>query len=292
MSSKICQICGKPSGIYPLCREHLQMKLEGRVVKNEETGRWELKDTSFTKVYGKCILCGDNSNGKPLCYDCYCDCRELEDDLDRNKPPYEMKDYYYNLKNANYRIVDIKNINRNCMVMIALANIIYDSYDDSSLISRVYDDVVVIKENYLNKRKKVQPTAFTEQSDSQKSSFIRTLDGHNVKSDGERIIDDILYTNYIVHCYEKDVVETPSLERTIKSDWLIPVLANKGIYVEYWGMNTKDYLKNKEEKRKMYKEYNIPLIEIEKDDVKEVSGLTTRIIREYNSLKEKIKNNI
>lgn len=57
-------------------------------------------------------------------------------------------------------------------------------------------------------------------------------------------------------------------------------------------MNTKDYLKNKEEKRKMYKEYNIPLIEIEKDDVKEVSGLTTRIIREYNSLKEKIKNNI
>lgn len=88
------------------------------------------------------------------------------------------------------------------------------------------------------------------------------------------------------------MVETPSIERTIKSDWFIPVLANKGIYVEYWGMNTKDYLKNKEEKRKMYKEYNIPLIEIEKDDVKDVSGLTTRIIREYTSLKEKIKNNI
>ena len=39
---KNCVICGKPSGMYPLCREHLQMKAEGKVVKCEECGKWHL----------------------------------------------------------------------------------------------------------------------------------------------------------------------------------------------------------------------------------------------------------
>jgi hypothetical protein len=38
----------------------------------------------------------------------------------------------------------------------------------------------------------------------------------------------------------------------------------------------------------MYIENEIPLIEIEKDDIKDVAGLTTRINREYNSWKKKI----
>ena len=296
MGVKTCQICGKPSGIYPLCKEHLLMKQEGLVVKNEDTGNWELvvKDEKKTrnqilteKKYEKCILCGGESKGKPLCKDCYYECQDLEDEVDRNKKPFELKDYYFSLKSANYRVVDRKNVIRNCKMMVALANVTYDSYDDSSLITRLNDDISEIITTF-NSKKEVKPTSFTEQSDSQKSSIMRTLDGHIVKSQGERIIDDILYNSLLVHCYEKDVIEICSEERTVKSDWFIPIVGNKGVYIEYWGMNTGAYLKNKEEKRKMYIENEIPLIEIEKDDIKDVAGLTTRINREYNSWKKKI----
>lgn len=293
MAVKVCQICGKPSGMYPLCKAHLLMKQDGLVVKNEDTGMWELsngrkKQYASEKKFEKCILCGEDSRGKALCKECYYDCLDLEDQVDRNRKPYEIKDYYFNLKSANYRVVDKRNIIRNCKMMIALANVINDSYDDSSLITRLNDDISEII-TAANNKKEVKPTAFTEQSDSQKSSIMRTLDGHIVKSQGERIIDDILYNSLLVHCYEKDVIEICSEERTIKSDWFIPVSGNKGVYIEYWGMNTGSYLKNKEEKRKMYIENEIPLIEIEKDDIKDVSGLTTRINREFNTWKKKIQ---
>lgn len=295
MAVKICQICGKPSGMYPLCKEHMQMKQEGLVIKNEETGIWELRKSNTEilteKKYDNCILCGADSNGKPFCKDCYYECVDLEDEVDRNRRPYELKEYYFNLKSANYRVVDKKNIIRNCKMMVALSNVTYDSYDDSSLITRLNDDIVEIMVA-ANKKKDIKPNSFTEQSDSQKSSIIRTLDGHIVKSQGESIIDDILYNSMIVHCYERDVIEIASSERTVKSDWFLPVFGNHGVYVEYWGMTTGAYQKNKVEKRKLYIENDIPLIEIEKDDIKDIPGLTARINREFRTLKEKIKQKI
>lgn len=310
MNNKLtCPICGEPTRVYMgnarkdgLCAKHANMLKKGEIELVEDgiyaDKNHKILNSAKNKFVNfdnfensECLLCGANSNGFLLCRDCYYECRDLEDEIDRNKKPFELKDYYFNLKSANYRIVNKNNILRNCKMMIAIANIVNDSYDDSSLISRMEDDVneIIIA---MNTKKDVKPTSYTEQSDSQKSSIIRTLDGHIVKSDGERIIDDILYNSFLPHCYEKDVIEIPSVQRAIKSDWFIPVFANKGIYIEYWGMNTRDYLKNKEEKRKMYLENSIPLIEIEKDDIKDVAGLTTRILREYKTLKEKIKMNI
>ena len=39
---KTCQICAKPSGMYPLCRTHLTMKANGEVAKCEDCGTWFL----------------------------------------------------------------------------------------------------------------------------------------------------------------------------------------------------------------------------------------------------------
>lgn len=286
MSTKICQICGKASGIYPLCKEHLKMKSEGLVIKNEENGKWILKE----EKNNKCVICGKDSKEKALCKECYHQALLLEEEIDSKKKSFELKDYYFNLRSANYRIVDKNNLHRNLKMMVALANIIYSSYNDTSLISRVNDDIKDIASSRLKKEMKATP--FTEMSDLQKSSIMRTLDGHIVKSEGERIVDDILYNNFIVHCYEKDVTQLSTNNRNIKCDWFIPVFGNKGIYVEYWGMLNKDYIKNKDEKRKLYKDNNIPLIEIEKDDIKDVSGLSSRILREYLTLKEEIKKNM
>lgn len=90
---KNCVLCGKPSGIYPLCKEHLQMKADGKVVKCEECGTWHFADRpceqcgegdtlkeKYSKIEAKaqekenditCIICGAPSNGKHFCNGCY-----------------------------------------------------------------------------------------------------------------------------------------------------------------------------------------------------------------------------
>ncbi len=286
MAGKTCQICGKPSGIYPLCKEHLQLKNDGKVVKNE-SGSWVLASEEKT-IESKCVICSNPSNGKTLCPDCYKESVERKDEFDKNQKPFELKDYYFNLRSNIYRITNFEYVKNNSKKLFALAYLVNEIHKDSSLISRVTDDVKDIIEK-KTPSKDIKPTQYSEQSDSQKSSIIRTIDGHIVKSIGEQIIDDILYNSLICHCYEKDVYELGTDQRNIKADWFIPVYGNKGIYVEYWGMDTDDYMKNKDEKKKLYKEHDIPLIQIEKDDTKDVSGLSSRIMREFESLKKEIK---
>ncbi len=87
---KTCVICGKPSGMYPLCREHLTMKNEGTVVKCPDCGTWhyakeicecQKPKTPPKKTYIEenvekndeitCLLCGEPSNGKHFCSKCW-----------------------------------------------------------------------------------------------------------------------------------------------------------------------------------------------------------------------------
>lgn len=83
---KTCAICGKPSGMYPLCKDCFKLKDEGKVVKCEECGTWYLTDEGcpnckpvnieLPKMTSNadelaCIICGKPSNGKHFCKECY-----------------------------------------------------------------------------------------------------------------------------------------------------------------------------------------------------------------------------
>ena len=48
---KTCVICNRPSGMYPLCREHLQMKAAGEVIKCPDCGTWHLAKEKCPKCY-------------------------------------------------------------------------------------------------------------------------------------------------------------------------------------------------------------------------------------------------
>lgn len=41
-----CQICGKGSGMYPLCRNCNEKKEQGLIVKCPVCGKWHYKDVS------------------------------------------------------------------------------------------------------------------------------------------------------------------------------------------------------------------------------------------------------
>lgn len=94
---KNCVICGKPSGMYPLCREHLEMKNKGEVAKCEKCGTWHLvsapckcdteqkgikeKSVSTNSNELTCIVCGKPSNGKHFCMECWNKYHEKSVDL-------------------------------------------------------------------------------------------------------------------------------------------------------------------------------------------------------------------
>lgn len=73
MAVKKCDICGKNSGFFPLCKEHNEMKEKGFVIKNEKTGKWELLENTNSKNENDltCLICGKSSNGKHFCFDCW-----------------------------------------------------------------------------------------------------------------------------------------------------------------------------------------------------------------------------
>lgn len=289
-----CKICGKPSGFFPLCKECNNLKEQGKIVKCDNCNEWHYSDKKCKCKTEKnssaitkdciCIVCGEKAPNGHLCRECYYDMKDYySNTFDRNAKVFELKDYYFNLKQNIYRMKNFDYIKNNCNKLYALATLVNDLYSDESLTDRIVND---IKEIISYKKPKEEQKISEEViiKDSRKEELVRTLDGHYVKSYPESIIDDILYELRIVHCYEKKVPIDLD-EKTVTCDWFIPVLNNRsGIYIEYWGMNTKDYLINKERKRKAYKENNIPLIEIEKDDYLDKQGLQDRLLCEINKL--------
>ena len=100
MENLICPICGEPTNVYMgkarkdrLCRKHGMLANKGELVQCEKCGGWNGGEESCKcKTAAKsivkepprettasdltCILCGENSNGKHFCYNCY---REYKD---------------------------------------------------------------------------------------------------------------------------------------------------------------------------------------------------------------------
>ena len=302
MSGKNCVICGEPSGMYPLCKKHLQEKNNGNVVKCEECGVWHYVDTPCkcqkpeepdTPVErsrqedGRCIVCGHDAPQGSLCRDCYYEMIEYKDSFDKNAKVYEFKDYYFNLRSNIFRMKDFERIQSNCNKLMAIAVLTKTLFGDESLTDRIVNDIKKIIEDKKPKEEQ-KITEYTKKKDSLLEGEFRTQDGHRVKSNPEVIIDDILYNLRIVHCYEQQV-PIGTNEPAMYSDWFIPVTSNRhGIYIEYWGMNTKEYLENKKRKKEAYDKHKIPLIEIEKDDLNDHQGLQNRLLNEIQTKKIEI----
>lgn len=306
-----CNLCGGESGKYFLCFKCNKLKEEGKALKCNECGQWHYADkpcncsfqsakkispvaepvvkSTASSASGVCVVCNSEAPNGHLCRDCYYEMRDFKESFDKNALVFDMKDYYFNLRSNIYRMKTFDYIKSNCNKLMAIANFVLELHKDSSLTDRAVNDIKDIIESKKPKEE-VKPSEEVMQKDSHREELRRTCDGHYVKSDPEVVIDDILYEARIVHCYEKKV-PIDSDERTIKCDWFIPVIdSRRGIYIEYWGMNTKDYLQNKERKREAYREHNIPLIEVEKDDYRDRQGLADRIISEINKLARKYYN--
>lgn len=295
MSGKLCQICNKPSGIYPLCKEHLELKKKGLVIKNEITNKWEEIQTNNEELHlddhsKTCCVCGATAPWGKQCKHCYYTTLDYKANIDKNRKAYELREWYYNLKNSIFKQKDIEKIQSNSNKLIALATLCKDIHNDDSLISRVYSDIEEIIKNQ-NKKTAIQQENKKEYdtNKNETSGQVKCVDGHWVENDLEREIDDILYSLRRVHVYAKKVNEITS--RAVKSDWFIPILSDtKGIYIELWGMETEEYLSNKKEKIALYQEEEICLIQIYRKDVlSDKALLKDNLETEINRLEKELK---
>lgn len=288
-----CPICGEPTSSYMgnarrdrLCRKHAKDFKEGLIEQCPDCDKWhetgktceckkEEKEKQLNRT--KCIVCGKPANGFLQCKDCYNEMRNHMDSLDKNNSVRQFRDYYYNLKERILIINDMKEVQNQCNKLIAIANVNQNVNEDSSLMSRVNEDV----EKLINAKSKIQNTFVqkNEEREEQKRRINTAQDGHNLESDMEVRVDDTLYNACIVHSYGKNVTEI--LEKRKKADWFIPILNGKGIYIEYWGMDTPKYIEDRKEKEELYKKYNIPYISIEKDDPKQdTQTFTNNLLRD------------
>ncbi len=287
----ICPICGEATNSYmgkyrrdKLCRKHAK-DLKNGIILTDDNGLFidsvsgdvlnaDYVDNSSLPE-GICIVCGSQCKKEHYqCRDCYNETRDYMDGIDGNSSARDLRDYYYNLKDYIFRLRDSEWILANCNKLIAIALVNEKLNDDYALRNRVYKDISYIiekKAEYLEEDKNhtedSEEVKVEKKQEEKQTYFHYSTDGHALDSDMEIRIDDILYSNEIFHCCHKRVTEIS--ERTVISDWFIPIEGiNKGIYIEYWGMDTEKYNQNKAEKIKLYKDNDLPLIEIEKDEPK------------------------
>lgn len=117
-------------------------------------------------------------------------------------------------------------------------------------------------------------------------------DGHVVKSEPERAIDDWLFRNGIWHIYEKSYPIDDKPEHDLHPDWCLPkyITDERGnpldVYIEYWGIEgSAKYDKIKNYKMPFYEKDKITLININgEQDRKNISATLERKIKR----KEKI----
>jgi len=108
----------------------------------------------------------------------------------------------------------------------------------------------------------------------------RTQDGHYVRSKAEMIIDNLLYQYGLVHAYERKL----PIEEDVYSDFYIPPGSNRpqGVYIEYWGLeNDEKYLERKKKKLELYKSNELPLIELNEDDIQNLDDVLPRKLLQF-----------
>ena len=252
--AKTCVICGKPSGMYPLCVEHLKAKNDGSVVKCEECKTWHYVD-------------------KP----CKCKITTIEEATSETLPksePITQNEVFNEIDDLDELFVPLQ---VGCCITCGkesdgnfFCKSCYFKYKEKGLCLKI------------SKCKKVKIL------DAEYESDRICNDGHAVKSKSEREIDNYLYEKKIQHAYEWEVPIKGA--KPIRPDFYLPDL---DVYIEHWGYGKENikYTEYKEYKLKIYKERGYTVIcTHESTDTKNLSAALRRKLETYDVGKVNFEN--
>ena len=159
-NQSICPICGEPTYVYMgnarkdgLCRKHGMQAKKGEIVQCPDCGTWNEKDATCKckKVKSEnkseneltCIICGEPSNGKHFCIDCWHQYKDRSIDIRLKHLKFDsILDDYGNLK---YKCEDGRHVRS--IQEQTIANMLW-----SMEIQYVYEETV----NYFTEEDKMK----------------------------------------------------------------------------------------------------------------------------------------
>lgn len=104
----------------------------------------------------------------------------------------------------------------------------------------------------------------------------RATDGHWVRSRAETLIDNWLYFSGVMHAYERLL----PVEEELYCDFYIP---EGKVYIEYWGLeNDPKYLARKKVKKDIYEKYELNLIELTDEHIKNLDDCLPKMLLKFN----------
>lgn len=150
---------------------------------------------------------------------------------------------------------------------------------ENKSLKEVFNDTQSEKENTSQLQSQQPQQIATQVSTDYRDKHVaghRTLDGHYVRSRAEVIIDNLLYQYGLVHAYERKIIIG---DEEVLSDFYLP--AGK-VYIEFWGMESDPaYSERKRKKQEFYKKNDIPLIELNDNDILNLDDHLPRKLKDY-----------
>ncbi len=271
--AKTCAICGKPSGMYPLCNACFKLRDAGEVVKCEECGTWHkvdepcncedlIEEFEEEEITGQCLLCDNEAGPYLFCKSCYHKYKNNSINVRiTNCKDFEIINEYENKTESADTASDLT-----CIICGEPSNgkhfctKCYHKYKNKIIYLKIKDCV------------EYDPLGYEYESD------LICEDGHIVKSEPERNIDNWLFNHDIKHIYER----TYQVSETVKlrPDWCLPgyIKDEDGhpvdVYVEYWGIEGSAKYENiKNYKLPIYQEQGLTLVNINAEqDKRDISA--------------------
>jgi hypothetical protein len=124
---------------------------------------------------------------------------------------------------------------------------------------------------------------FKDDPNEKLPATFKAMDGHYVRSEAEQTIDNFLFRNGVIHAYEKRL---PGDKCFYCGFYIPPGTNNQPVYIEYWGLEEDKYMARKKSKLEIYRRERLQLIEITKDNLKNLKDYLTEKLRFFHLIPE------
>jgi len=203
--------------------------------------------------------------------------------LDRNKKQEIFLDYFRELFKDKTKIEEIANNFEvvKSMYGFTFSRYFLNNYSNFDTYDELLDDYV--KQKMAEARRIGLRTAIENWVKKQllKDDNIMSIQGQRVKSAGEMIIANFLYTRGIEYSYEEIYDELMDNRVPYRPDFTIDYGGEK-IYVEYFGLDDPDYIKIKEKKEEEHKKHNNKYIQIERTPLSKLEAKLDNALKQYD----------
>ncbi len=241
----------------------------------------------------KCPICGEAVSKKiSFCRKCYKGIKVFYKEITHLNNVYQAKEYYYNLKNSIFWINKIEYAQDACKKLYAIA-MIMDDFTNLNQEEIAIKDITYLltkKKEYLeNKNKQKENIEVIIENDNLSEvneeiadyrrmypATIRCEDGHYVRSNNEKVIDDRLYRKRVFHEYETRYKALDG--QPYYPDFYIP---DAKLFIEYFGVS--DNEEKNDKKKQLFlqdKRYNFEFIL--KKDIGILDDIIDDIIEKYH----------